>query len=80
MSVNDAVTWLFVPGSREDRFDRAVAAGADEVIVDLEDAVAPDAKEEARANVVCAVSSYPRPRTRLHSWSCVGACPTASGW
>jgi citrate lyase subunit beta/citryl-CoA lyase len=43
-----AVSWLFVPGSRPDRFDRAVAAGADATILDLEDAVALDAKESAR--------------------------------
>lgn len=39
---------LFVPGSRPDRFDKALAAGADAVVVDLEDAVAPDAKVAAR--------------------------------
>lgn len=47
-----AATWLFVPGSRPDRFAKAVASGADEVICDLEDAVAPDEKEQARADVV----------------------------
>jgi len=46
-----AASWLFVPGDRPDRFDKAVAAGADEVIVDLEDAVAPDSKESARTAV-----------------------------
>lgn len=39
---------LFVPGSRPDRFEKAVAAGADAVCIDLEDAVAPHLKEEAR--------------------------------
>lgn len=39
---------LFVPGSRPDRFDKAMAAGADAVVVDLEDAVAPTDKEQAR--------------------------------
>ena len=39
---------LFVPGSRPDRFDKALAAGADAVIVDLEDAVAPTDKDGAR--------------------------------
>ncbi|MCW2868668.1 MAG: citrate lyase subunit beta-like protein, partial [Marmoricola sp.] len=46
--MGDAVTWLFVPGSRPDRFDRAVASGADEVVLDLQDAVAPGAKDAAR--------------------------------
>ena len=40
--------WLFVPGDRPERFDKAVATGADRVIVDLEDAVAPAAKAAAR--------------------------------
>lgn len=48
----DAVTWLFVPGDRPDRFDKAAATGADAVILDLEDAVIPGAKELARSQVV----------------------------
>lgn len=40
---------LFVPGDRPDRFAKAVASGADAVILDLEDAVAPAAKAQARA-------------------------------
>ena len=42
---------LFVPGHRPERFDKACAAGADVTLVDLEDAVAPDAKDEARRTV-----------------------------
>lgn len=42
---------LFVPGSRPDRFDKALAAGADAVILDLEDAVAPTDKERARGAI-----------------------------
>ncbi|MFO1323725.1 MAG: CoA ester lyase [Burkholderiales bacterium] len=45
------VTYLFVPGDRPGRFDKALAAGADVVILDLEDAVAPPAKAQARAHV-----------------------------
>lgn len=40
---------LFVPGARPERFDKAVASGADTIIIDLEDAVLPEAKAEARA-------------------------------
>ncbi|MER5953791.1 CoA ester lyase [Streptomyces sp. NPDC001893] len=43
-----ARTLLFVPGHRPDRFEKAAAAGADAVIIDLEDAVAPDDKDAAR--------------------------------
>jgi citrate lyase beta subunit len=40
---------LFVPGLRPDRYPKALEAGADIVCVDVEDAVAPPRKEEARA-------------------------------
>ena len=43
--------FLFCPGDRPDRFPKA-AASADVVIVDLEDGVAPERREEARRNVV----------------------------
>lgn len=46
-----ARSYLFVPGDRPDRFDKALAAGADAVILDLEDAVAPAKKDEARAAI-----------------------------
>jgi citrate lyase subunit beta/citryl-CoA lyase len=39
---------LFVPADRPERYAKAFAAGADAVIIDLEDAVAPDRKAEAR--------------------------------
>ncbi len=42
---------LFVPGDRPERFDKAVQTGADRVVVDLEDAVLPAAKDEARRMV-----------------------------
>lgn len=45
-------SWLFVPGDRPDRFAKAAGSGAREVIVDLEDAVAPEHKDAARREVV----------------------------
>lgn len=42
---------LFVPGDSERKFDKARASGADGLILDLEDAVAPSRKAEARALV-----------------------------
>lgn len=48
------MTWrslLFVPGDRPDRFAKAEASGADALILDLEDAVAPAGKAAARAAV-----------------------------
>lgn len=41
-------SFLFVPGLRPDRFPKALEAGSDVVCIDLEDAVAPDRKDEAR--------------------------------
>ncbi|SIT40506.1 HpcH/HpaI aldolase [Paraburkholderia ribeironis] len=49
-------SYLFVPGNRPERFEKAHAAGADAVILDLEDAVQPDDKPAARAAVLAAVS------------------------
>lgn len=46
-----ARTWLFVPGDRPERFAKADAAGADVVVLDLEDAVAGPNKEAAREHV-----------------------------
>jgi citrate lyase subunit beta/citryl-CoA lyase len=44
-------SYLFVPGNRPERFEKALGSGADAVIVDLEDAVPPEGKAEARAAV-----------------------------
>ena len=46
---------LFVPGDRPDRFAKATASGADAMILDLEDAVAPDRKIEARKAIADAL-------------------------
>ncbi|NKZ03990.1 HpcH/HpaI aldolase/citrate lyase family protein [Actinomadura latina] len=45
-------SWLYVPGDRPGRIGTALASGADAVILDLEDAVAPSAKRDARRNVL----------------------------
>ncbi len=45
-------SWLFTPGTRPERFSRAAAAGADVLIIDLEDAVAPADKPTARNNAI----------------------------
>lgn len=51
---------LFVPGTRPDRFGKALDAGADAVCIDLEDAVPPADKGEARA---AALAFLTEPRT-----------------
>lgn len=47
-----ARSWLFTPGTRPELFRRAGEAGADAIILDLEDAVAPADKDAARGNVI----------------------------
>jgi citrate lyase subunit beta/citryl-CoA lyase len=42
-------SYLFVPGDRPERFDKAIATGAHVTIIDLEDAVLPERKVQARA-------------------------------
>lgn len=48
---------LFVPGNRPERFAKAIASGADAVVLDLEDAVPPAQKAAAREAVGAALQS-----------------------
>lgn len=50
---------LFVPANQPQRFAKAAASGADAVILDLEDAVARDAKDAARAALTCDFTGLP---------------------
>lgn len=61
-----ARTWLFVPGDRPERFAKAAAAGADMVIVDLEDAVGPESKGRARQHVVDWLAAGHRAAVRVN--------------
>jgi malyl-CoA/(S)-citramalyl-CoA lyase len=58
MAVRDRLhrSELAVPGSSTRMLEKAPNAGADMVFLDLEDAVAPDDKEQARANVIEALN------------------------
>jgi len=61
-----ARSFLFVPGDRLDRLPKALASGAHAVIVDLEDAVAPEHKAAARAGLAREWASLPaEQRARL---------------
>jgi citrate lyase subunit beta / citryl-CoA lyase len=59
MDIQHARSLLFVPGDRPDRFDKAVATGADFVIIDLEDAVAPQQKAAAREAAASWLQDHP---------------------
>lgn len=53
---------LFVPATRPERIPKAIATGADRVIVDLEDAVQENLKEQARKNLERFLSETPDAR------------------
>jgi citrate lyase subunit beta/citryl-CoA lyase len=59
---------LFVPGDSEKKLAKSLGAGADVLILDLEDSIAPDAKAKARAIVRDFLRSLSRdePRPRLY--------------
>ncbi|MFA7265935.1 MAG: aldolase/citrate lyase family protein, partial [Candidatus Nanopelagicales bacterium] len=48
---------LYMPGANERALEKAKGLATDALILDLEDAVAPDAKEDARARVCAAAQS-----------------------
>jgi citrate lyase subunit beta / citryl-CoA lyase len=61
-----ARTYLFVPGTRPERFGKALASGADAVVLDLEDAVAAEDKVSARQTIAnWLASAAPADRARI---------------
>ncbi len=56
---------LFVPGSRPDLFDKAMAGEADALCIDLQDAVDESRKDEARAATGSFLQSLPKQRTKV---------------
>lgn len=66
---------LFVPGDRPERFEKAAASGADAIILDLEDSVAPERKAFAREAVRDYLTATPSQGGRL-----VRINPVASPW
>lgn len=51
------LTLLYVPADRPDRIAKALASSADTVLVDLEDAVAPSRKDDARGSASAALAA-----------------------
>ena len=56
-----ATSFLFVPATRPERLGKAMGSGADKVIADWEDAVAPADKEGARQMLAQAVEALEGP-------------------
>lgn len=80
-------THLFVPADRPERFAKAIAAGADRVIIDLEDAVKPQAKAAARQGLATAVPDWSRAVLRVNDtaspwwgedWAAIATLPVAA--
>lgn len=67
---------LFVPGSRPERFGKALAAGADITCIDLEDSVAPSGKAEARAAALSFIADQGAPD---HLWLRINPVRSAVG-
>lgn len=65
-AIASARSFLFVPANRPERYGKALASGAGAVIIDLEDAVAPDAKVLARQQLAAGFDSLqPAERARV---------------
>jgi malyl-CoA/(S)-citramalyl-CoA lyase len=56
---------LAVPGSNMHMIEKATTAGADAVFIDLEDAVAPDDKDQARKNAIQAINEMDWSKTTI---------------
>ncbi len=60
MTFSEIALALFLPATRLDRLPKALAAGADAVILDLEDAVTEDRKDEARQALTETLTEAPQ--------------------
>lgn len=67
MAPVDAAVWLFVPANTPQRFDKAAASEADAVVIDLEDAVRPEDKVQARAEALGWLNSGGRAWVRVNA-------------
>ena len=70
-------SWLFIPGDSENKLAKADGCGADAVILDLEDAVAPANKAVARERVAAFLADRPRGSRAVQLW--VRVNPSDSG-
>ena len=75
--MNDLVrTWLYVPAHHPDRAHKALVSGADAVVLDLEDSVPAERKDEAREAALALLRELPIERPRV--W--VRMNPLGSPW
>ena len=69
---------LAVPGSNVRMLERAPELGADMVMLDLEDAVAPADKEQARVNIIAALSELDWSAPSVSVATSTGSTPTGA--
>lgn len=69
-------TWLYVPAHQVERAHKALASGADAIVLDLEDAVPAERKDEARAAAAALLDQLPPERPQV--W--VRMNPIGSRW
>ena len=67
----NARSWQLVSALREDVFDAAMLGRADQIVLDLEDAIDASFKEAAREKVVTWLSSGGRAWVRINDWTTV---------
>ena len=72
-----ARAFLFVPADRPERYARALASGPGVVVIDLEDAVAPDKKDAARAALE---ANFPGLPNEARQRTVVRVNPPGSAW
>lgn len=65
MEIAALQTLLFVPANRPERYAKALASSADAIIIDLEDAVAADVKDNARHTLAAWLATQPANRVLL---------------
>jgi citrate lyase subunit beta/citryl-CoA lyase len=73
-----ARSWLYVPAHHADRIGKALRSGADAVVLDLEDAVPAERKDEAREVAATALRGLGDPTNRPQVW--VRVNPPHSPW
>ncbi|GCE40550.1 Citrate lyase beta chain [Rhodococcus wratislaviensis] len=66
IAAEQARSWLLVPAGKPEGFEAAHTSAADAVILDLEDAVTPDRKPQARADVVAWLGENRRAWVRIN--------------
>ncbi|WP_435829334.1 aldolase/citrate lyase family protein [Nocardia fusca] len=75
-----ARSWLLVNAARADAFDRAEQCDADQIVLDIEDAVDPAHKPAARAAVAHWPTSPPPTASSAHNHAAAPAEELTAGW